>query len=39
VQPSYELGAQAGELLLRRIRHPKRPAQQIVLRPELKVRT
>jgi DNA-binding LacI/PurR family transcriptional regulator len=39
VQPSYQLGAQAGELLLKRIRHPKRPRQQIMLRPELKVRS
>ena len=39
VQPSYQLGVQAGELLLKRIRHPKRPRQQILLRPELKVRT
>lgn len=39
VQPSYELGVQAAEILLKRIRHPKRPQQKVLLRPELKVRT
>jgi LacI family transcriptional regulator len=38
VQPSYELGAQAAQLLLKRIRHPRRPLQKVLLRPELKVR-
>jgi LacI family transcriptional regulator len=38
VQPSYQLGAQAAELLLKRIRHPRRPQQKILLQPELKVR-
>jgi LacI family transcriptional regulator len=39
VQPSYELGAQAAELLLRRIRHPRRPYQKVLLKPEMRVRT
>lgn len=39
VQPSYELGVQAAETLLKRVRHPKRPQQQLLLRPELKVRS
>jgi LacI family transcriptional regulator len=39
VQPSYELGVQSAELLLKRIKHPKRPVQQILLSPELRVRT
>jgi LacI family transcriptional regulator len=39
VQPSYQLGAQAAELLLKRIRHPKRRYQKILLAPELKIRS
>ncbi len=39
VQPSYELGSEAAELLLKRIRHPKRPYQKILLKPELRVRS
>jgi LacI family transcriptional regulator len=38
VQPSYELGIQSAELLLKRIRHPQRAYQKILLKPELKVR-
>ncbi len=38
VQPSYELGVQAAEVLLKRIRAPKRARQSIFLRPELKIR-
>ena len=39
VQPSYQLGVEAGELLLKRIRYPKRARQQILLKPELKIRS
>jgi LacI family transcriptional regulator len=39
VQPSYELGAQSAELLLKRIRHPKRAYQKILLKPALKIRS
>jgi DNA-binding LacI/PurR family transcriptional regulator len=39
VQPSYELGEQSAELLLKRIRHPKRPHQKILLKPLLKPRS
>jgi LacI family transcriptional regulator len=38
VQPSYELGVQSAELLLKRIRHPKRAYQKILLKPTLKIR-
>ena len=38
VQPSYDLGVQAAEALLKRIRHPKRARQSILLRPELRIR-
>jgi LacI family transcriptional regulator len=38
VQPSYRLGAQSAEVLPKRIRHPKRPVQRILLAPSLKVR-
>ena len=38
VQPSYEMGAKAAELLLKRIRHPKRPYEKLMLKPELRVR-
>jgi LacI family transcriptional regulator len=38
VQPSYEMGVNAAELLLKRIRHPKRPIQKLILKPELRVR-
>ena len=38
VQPSYELGSEAAELLLKRIRHPNRPYHKILLKPELRVR-
>jgi LacI family transcriptional regulator len=39
MQPSYELGAQSAELLLKRIRHPKRAYQKILLKPALKIRS
>jgi DNA-binding LacI/PurR family transcriptional regulator len=39
VQPSYQLGMQSAELLLKRIRHPGRAYQKILLKPELKIRT
>jgi DNA-binding LacI/PurR family transcriptional regulator len=38
VQPSYDLGVKAAETLLKRIKHPKRAQERILLRPELKVR-
>ncbi len=36
IQPSYEVGVKAAELLLKRIRHPKRPFQTILLEPQLR---
>lgn len=39
VQPSYEVGAKAAEVLLKRIKHPKRAAQIVLLEPQLKIRT
>jgi LacI family transcriptional regulator len=39
VQPSYQLGLKAAETLLKRIRHPRRPQQRILLQPELKIRS
>ncbi|HWB97540.1 MAG TPA: substrate-binding domain-containing protein, partial [Bryobacteraceae bacterium] len=39
VQPSYQVGVQAAETLLKRIRYRNRPVQRILLRPELVVRT
>ncbi len=38
VQPSYELGVVAAELLLKRIRHPNRKYQKTLLQPTLKIR-
>ena len=38
VQPSYELGARAAELLLKRIRHPRRAFEKLMLKPKLRVR-
>jgi len=38
VQPSYEMGELAAELLLLRIRDPRREFERIVLAPELKIR-
>jgi len=38
VQPSYELGAQAAELLLQRIRYTKRAFKKAILKPRLCVR-
>ena len=37
-QPSYEMGAQAAQLLLKRIKAPNRRFEQIVLEPELMIR-
>jgi DNA-binding LacI/PurR family transcriptional regulator len=39
VQPSYELGCTAADLLLKRLRHPKRKFTKILLQPSLKIRT
>ena len=39
VQPSYELGCAAAELLLKRLRHPTRKFEKIMLQPTLKIRT
>lgn len=38
LQPSYEMGARAARLLLDRIEQPGKPAERIVLKPELKIR-
>ncbi len=38
VQPNYSMGAEAAQLLLKRIRHPKRRYQKIVLAPALRLR-
>jgi LacI family transcriptional regulator len=38
-QPVREMGAKAAELLLRRIRQPGRPPEQILLRPRLNIRS
>jgi LacI family transcriptional regulator, galactose operon repressor len=38
VQPSYKLGEEAAELLLQRIRFPKRLYKKHILKPELRVR-
>lgn len=37
-QPSYSLGVEAAQLLLRRIQKPESPIEHIVLTPELKIR-
>lgn len=37
-QPVHELGTKATELLLRRIRQPGRPPEQVLLRPQLHIR-
>jgi LacI family transcriptional regulator, galactose operon repressor len=37
-QPSYEMGAKAAELVLKRIKSPNRRFEQIVLEPELMIR-
>jgi LacI family transcriptional regulator len=39
VQPSYQLGFRAAELLLKRIRHPNRPYETVLLTPELRIRS
>jgi LacI family transcriptional regulator len=38
VQPSYEVGARSAELLLKRIAHPRRAHEVILLKPKLRVR-
>jgi len=38
VQPSYDLGAKAAELLLKRIRHPRRASEFVFLKPFLRIR-
>ncbi|WP_321476894.1 LacI family DNA-binding transcriptional regulator [uncultured Paludibaculum sp.] len=38
VQPSYAVGEMAAEMLLKRIKHPNRPMQKVLLKPELRVR-
>src|SRR5262249_12930454 len=38
VQPSYEMGVAAAELLFRRLKDPRGKRESIVLRPSLKVR-
>jgi len=38
VQPSYQLGVRAAEMLLKRIRHPGRPAEKVFLKPKLRIR-
>jgi DNA-binding LacI/PurR family transcriptional regulator len=38
VQPGYEVGTRAAELLLKRIAHPKRKHEVILLKPELRIR-
>jgi LacI family transcriptional regulator len=39
VQPSYDVGARAAEVLLKRIKHPKRPVEIVLLQPQLRIRT
>ena len=38
-QPVHQIGTRATELLLRRIRQPARPVEQVLLEPRLKIRT
>jgi LacI family transcriptional regulator len=38
VQPSYELGRTAAELLLKRFRHPRAKFRKVLLQPSLKIR-
>lgn len=38
VQPSYELGCAAATLLLKRVRHPARKLEKILLQPTLRIR-
>lgn len=38
-QPAYEIGRRAGELLIQRIKDPSRPAIQMTLNTELKIRS
>lgn len=38
MQPTYEMGRQAAEMLLERIADPTRPPRQVVLQPTIKVR-
>ena len=37
-QPTYAMGRTAAELILKRIADPKRPAEQILFKPELQIR-
>ncbi len=37
-QPSYEIGQQALELLLKRMSHPDKPYRKVILQPQLIVR-
>jgi LacI family transcriptional regulator len=39
LQPSYEMGVAAARLILRRIAHPRSAAQQVILKPTLKLRS
>ncbi|MEP7365233.1 MAG: substrate-binding domain-containing protein, partial [Acidobacteriota bacterium] len=38
IQPSYEVGVRAAELLLKRIENPKRAFKTILLAPQLRIR-
>jgi LacI family transcriptional regulator len=38
-QPSYELGLKAAELLLKRLHHPGRSFEEVLLQPKLNIRT
>lgn len=38
VQPGYEMGTRAAEMLLKRIRHPRRAFEKVMLRPKLRIR-
>jgi LacI family transcriptional regulator len=39
VQPSYELGVKAAEVLLKRLRYPNRKPERLLLRPTLRIRS
>ena len=39
VQPSYELGVKAAGVLLKRLRHPNRKPERLLLRPTLRIRS
>ncbi len=38
VQPSYEMGQRAADLLLKRIQHPRRGFERVLLKPSLRIR-